>query len=69
MLIGAQVGYRGMVREILRHLVDGLGGKGVAVCATGGYAGAVLKGSDLKIKLEPDLTLYGLCLIYELNNR
>ncbi len=67
MRMGAVWGYRGLVREILRELTKGLGGAGVKVCATGGYAEWVLRGSGLRVPVARDLTLYGLGRIYELN--
>jgi len=41
MRIGARLGYRGMVREILGDLKKELG-RGMKVCATGGFAKWVL---------------------------
>lgn len=67
MRIGAQIGYRGMVREIVDHLADGLGHKKVALCATGGFAKWVLRGSNMKFRVEENLTLFGLGRIFELN--
>ncbi|MEG1479872.1 MAG: type III pantothenate kinase [Kiritimatiellia bacterium] len=62
--LGAQIGYRGIVRELIAHLQKPL--KGCAkVVATGGYAEWVLKGSDLDIELDPTLTLFGLGVIFE----
>jgi type III pantothenate kinase len=67
MRIGAQVGYRGMVREITAHVVRGLGERRVALCATGGYAEWALAGSDMGFVVDPLLTLKGLAYIFELN--
>ena len=68
MRIGAKVGYRGMVREITTYLVEGLGGGGeVKLCATGGFAEWALEGLDMPYEIAPDLTLYGLSRIYDLN--
>lgn len=67
MRLGAQVGYRGMVREITRHLLDTLGWRRVTLCATGGYAPWALAGLDLPFKIDPTLTLYGLGKIHDLN--
>ena len=62
MRIGARVGYRGMVREIVSEL-----GRGFAcdfrLVATGGFAGWVLSGMDLPFVVDPTLTLYGIGLI------
>lgn len=67
MRLGAVWGYRGLVREILRELKRQFREKRVRVCATGGYAGWVLRGSGMKVPIDPDLTLRGLGRIYELN--
>jgi type III pantothenate kinase len=66
MRIGARYGYRGMVREILAHVRKGVGGAPV-VCATGGYAGWVLRGFGEEIQIDADLTLAGLGRIGELS--
>jgi len=67
MRLGARWGYRGLVREILKELKAGLGERGVRICATGGYAPWVLRNSGMKIPIRPNLTLYGLGRLYELN--
>jgi len=77
MAIGARLGYIGMVREIFTRLQRALstfadppaGGKSpsVRLCATGGYAAWALAGCDLPVRIDPDLTLYGIARIYELN--
>lgn len=67
MRIGAKLGYRGMVREIFQHIRTEAGMNDAKLCATGGYAGWVLKGLDLAMNVEPLLTLYGLQVIYDLN--
>jgi type III pantothenate kinase len=69
MRLGARIGYRGMVREILGYLQDGLNLRGARLCATGGYAGWALAGSDMPFVIAPDLTLFGLSRIFELNRR
>ncbi len=66
MRIGARLGYRGMVREILADLKKELG-RGMSVCATGGFAKWVLDGFDDSISIDPNLTLKGLGRIGELN--
>ena len=62
MRIGARVGYRGMVREIVSEL-----GKNFKcdfrLVATGGFAKWVLSGLDLPFTVDPTLTLYGTGLI------
>ena len=69
MLIGAKIGYRGMVREIVRHLREGVGLRKARLLATGGYARWALHGLNLPCTIDPDLTLYGIGRIYELNTR
>ncbi len=66
MRIGARIGYRGMVREILGDLKKELG-RGMKVCATGGFAKWVLADFDESIPVDPNLTLKGLGRIGELN--
>ncbi len=67
MRIGARVGYRGMVREILNHLRAGLNVPDLKLSATGGYARWALEGSGLPFAIDPDLTLFGLATIFERN--
>lgn len=67
MQIGARMGYRGMVREILHALEKELGVKNLPVCCTGGYAGWIFDGWDVAAILDPKLTLKGLGIIGELN--
>lgn len=68
MRLGAQVGYRGIVREIVNHLKEVIGEKEIILCATGGYARWALKGIDMDFHFDPSLTLYGLSRIYDLNS-
>ena len=67
MRMGALWGYRGLVREITEEVSRRLNEKRVSLCATGGYASWVLRGSGLRMTVDPDLTLFGLGRIYELN--
>jgi type III pantothenate kinase len=67
MQIGARLGYRGMVREILRALENELGTKKFPVCCTGGYAGWIFKDWDVASTIDSNLTLKGLGIIGELN--
>lgn len=67
MRIGARVGYRGMVREIVTHLKQSPELKGAALCATGGYAKWALSGLDMPFRYDPHITLFGLSRIFELN--
>ena len=67
MRIGAERGYRGMVREVLGEIKAELGVRQLSVCATGGHAAWVLKEADMEMRLEKDLTLLGLGRIADLN--
>ena len=67
MRLGAKVGYRGMVREIVVYLRQSLQIEDAALCATGGFARWALEGLDLPFVFDPQLTLHGLYRIYELN--
>jgi type III pantothenate kinase len=69
MQLGARWGYRGLVREIVAEIGKMFGRRPVKLCATGGYAGWVLRGSGIKIRIDPDLTLFGLGRIFDLNAR
>ncbi len=62
MKLGAKLGHRGMVREIL-DFVRSKTGPETAFCATGGYASWALEGFD-GVSIEPDLTLFGLGAIW-----
>ncbi len=67
MQIGARLGYRGMVREILQSLEKELDTQKLPVCCTGGYAGWIFKDWDVEAIIDPNLTLKGLGIIGELN--
>jgi type III pantothenate kinase len=67
MRIGAHVGYRGIVREIVTYLESRLDMKGARLCATGGFAGWVLAGLDIPLAFDRNLTLFGIGRIHELN--
>ena len=67
MQIGARLGYRGMVREILLSLKKDFDVKNLPVCCTGGYAGWIFKEWDVPATIDPNLTLKGLGIIAELN--
>jgi type III pantothenate kinase len=66
MRIGAQVGYRGIVREIVTYL-SGSMNCAFKLVATGGYAGWALKDSGMPFVIDPELTLFGLGCIFERN--
>jgi type III pantothenate kinase len=67
MRMGAQWGYRGLVREILGHLKKARGMAGARVVATGGHAGWIVKDMGVRMTVDPDLTLFGIGRIYDLN--
>lgn len=67
MQIGARLGYRGMVREVLDALKKDLDAPDLPVCCTGGYAGWIFKDWDVEAAIDPRLTLKGLGIIGELN--
>jgi type III pantothenate kinase len=58
----------GLVKRIVRELAPG-GKEPVAVLATGGLASLVISESETITDHVPDLTLLGLRLVYERNNR
>ena len=62
MRFGAEVGYRGMVREIARTLSRNLGVR-FRMVATGGYAAWSLRGLDMPVTVDPTLTLHGVGVI------
>ena len=66
MRIGAQIGYRGMVREIVTYLKKSVDPK-FKLVATGGYARWALEDSGMSFVIDPDLTLFGLGCIWESN--
>jgi len=66
--IGAQIGYRGMVREIVGYLSQTLG-DGVTLIGTGGFARWVLGGINMPFVIDPNLTLFGFGTIFERNAR
>lgn len=67
MQIGARLGYRGMVREILDALGRELSCDVQKVCCTGGYAGWIFKDWVIPAIIDPKLTLKGIGIIGDLN--
>ena len=63
---GIIFGYVGLIEGIVTRMRKELGGE-VKVIATGGLADIIAKETNVIDALEPDLTLTGLRLIYELN--
>lgn len=64
MRIGAQIGYRGIVREIVAYLRQSMACD-FKLVATGGYAGWALKESGMDFVIDQELTLFGLGCIFE----
>ena len=62
MRLGALVGARGMVREIVGHLSRAFDAR-FRLVATGGYAAWVVKGLGLPFTVDPTLTLHGTGLL------
>ena len=62
MRIGARVGARGMMREIVGHLSQAFNAR-FRLVATGGYAAWVLKDLDLPFTVDSTLTLHGIGLL------
>jgi type III pantothenate kinase len=69
MRVGAVVGYRGLVKEILGALRRERGLRSAVVVATGGYATLMAKNIPEIQHVNPWLTLEGLRLIYVRNSK
>lgn len=67
MQIGAQLGYRGMVREMLNEISKELNSSDLKVIATGGFAELVFDDWDVDCQIDKELTLKGLGVIADLN--
>jgi type III pantothenate kinase len=67
MQLGAQWGYRGMVREIVANLRKDPGLRRARLVATGGYAGWVVDGLRPVMTVDQDLTLFGLGCVFAKN--
>lgn len=65
---GIIVGYVGQMNEIVRQMKKGLGGEAYVI-ATGGFAGTMAAESDIIDVVEPFLTLEGLRILYEKNQK
>jgi type III pantothenate kinase len=63
---GIIFGYVGLIEGIVARMRKELGGS-AKVIATGGLADVICRETDIVDALEPDLTLVGLRLVYELN--
>jgi len=64
---GLFYGYVGMVEGLVRRMSAELGGNAICV-ATGGLADVIAPETALIEHVDPDLTLHGLRLVWELNN-
>ena len=62
---GLFYGYLGLIEGVTRRILDELGE--ATVVATGGLAGAFASQTDLIHHVEPDLTLHGLRILWQLN--
>lgn len=69
MLIGAVHGYRGLIRELIQKLKRELKCSGLPVIATGGYAALMARELPEITAVDPLLTLKGLRIAWELNQR
>lgn len=69
MLIGAVHGYRGLIRELIQKLKSELKSPRLPVIATGGYAELMAKRLPEISAVDPLLTLKGLRLAWELNQK
>ena len=63
---GIVFGYIGLVDGLLRRVQRELPEKAFVV-ATGGYAGLIAAGTDMIDEVNPDITLVGLRLIYQVS--
>lgn len=63
---GIMYGYAGLVDGVVARFRHELGGE-AKVIGTGGYAKAIARETDVFDVIEPNLTLIGLRLVYELN--
>jgi type III pantothenate kinase len=68
MLIGAVHGYRGLIHAVLLELKRELNARRLPVVATGGYARLIASKLPEITAIEPNLTLEGLRLAWELHS-
>ena len=66
MQAGIMFGYVGLVEGIVARFKKELGGQ-AKVIGTGGYAEQIARGTDVFDVINPELTLIGLRLVYEMN--
>ena len=67
MQVGAVLGYRGLVKDILVAIVNELGCDVTPIIATGGYAKLIASGIPAIQIVHDNLTLEGLRIIGKLN--
>jgi type III pantothenate kinase len=65
MLVGAVHGYRGLISGLIKRLRGELRAKRLPVVATGGYAELIASGLPEITRVEPNLTLEGLRLVWQ----
>jgi type III pantothenate kinase len=65
---GLFYGYLGMIEGLMRRMTEELGGR-VTGIATGGLAPLMVPETSVFDAVEPDITLWGLRIIWERNNR
>jgi type III pantothenate kinase len=65
---GLFYGYLGMVEGLVRRIADELGSRVVAI-ATGGLAGLISPETSVFEAVEPDITLHGLRIIWNRNQK
>ena len=63
---GIVFGYIGLVEGLIKRVQKELDGKAFVV-ATGGYAQIIANGTDMIDEVNPDITLVGLRLLYQMN--
>jgi type III pantothenate kinase len=66
MLSGIMIGYTGLVESIVAHIEKELGEKATVV-ATGGFGAIFAQETNIFKVFNPDITLIGLRMIYQLN--
>ncbi|MCJ7522808.1 MAG: type III pantothenate kinase [Dehalococcoidia bacterium] len=64
---GIIFGYVGLIEGIVARMKKELGGE-VKVIATGGLADIIARETGIVDAIEPDLTLFGLRMVYEMNS-
>jgi len=69
MQAGIYFGYVGMVDEIVRRITREIRGQKPKVIATGGFTSLIVPESKTIKKVDPNLTLEGLRLIWEMNRK